>query len=53
MKKFKPIYILLLLATFGFASCATTPETTTTTTTTVEKTPMNRNDSNGLASYMH
>jgi uncharacterized lipoprotein YajG len=54
MKKFNSIHILLLLAVFTLASCATAPETTTTsTTTTVEKSPMNRNESNGLASYMH
>ena len=57
MKAIKPIsYFALIVVVFTFVSCATAPDTTTTTTTTTTeeaRSPLNRNNANGLASYMH
>jgi len=51
MEKLKPILFFgLVLVSLAFASCAMQPASTTTTTT---ESPMNRNNANGLASYMH
>gem|GEM_PF-5012251 len=55
MEKLKStLSFALILVAFGLSSCATEPMTTTTTTTsTTTQSPMNRNNANGLASYMH
>ncbi len=58
MKAIKPMsYFALLVVVFAFVGCAALPDTatTTTTTTTTEeaRSPLNRNNANGLASYMH
>jgi len=51
---FKIYTLILTLITLSFASCATQPTTTsTTTTTTTSESAMNRNQGNGLASFMH
>lgn len=53
MKKIKAVCVLAVLALIcGLAGCATQPTTTTTTTETTTS-PMNRNDNNGLASFLH
>ncbi len=47
-------FVTLALVTLLFASCASQPAmTSTTTTTTTTQSPLNRNNSNGLASYIH
>ncbi len=48
MQKTSPLhFILLALIALVLASCASAPQTTTSNS------PMERNQGNGLASYMH
>ena len=50
MKKFKPVhFVLISLVTLFLASCATQPQATSTTSNS----PMNRDNNNGLASFLH
>lgn len=51
MQKFNSFCLLTIaVITLAFAGCATQPQVGSSTTTT---SPMNRNNNNGLASYMH
>ena len=50
MKELNPIhFIVITLVSLLLASCATQPQATSTTS----QSPLNRNNNNGLASYMH
>ncbi len=56
MQKLNPLcYLTLALVTLIFASCASQPAmtSTTSTTTTTTQSPMNRDNNNGLASFIH
>lgn len=51
MQKTKSVfYLILALATLALASCATQPQATTSNPA---GSPLERSNSNGLASYMH
>ena len=61
MQKLNPLsFLFFALTILTLASCATEPQTTTATTTTTTTTtndtsrsPLDRNNGNGLASFMH
>jgi len=55
MKKLNSLcFLALVLVTLIFASCASQPAmTSTTTTSTTTQSPLNRQNNNGLASYIH